>query len=255
MLQLGVMAFVSERKLEKCKKHQQERENVAWATLQIERQIEDEKYRDKKLFNLKKYFPRDVVDKYEDAFKKLPDPEVWRNYKDNIEKQKAEEDYWKEIKKESERLKKEEEERRRRFREAEERRKKEEEERRRRVLLYEIREVRRKRRAKRKFLKIFWPNLCIYGPMEVVVKIAGYCGWQRKQLASRFDLFFKIIAEDVCAICFEKVPDLLFLPCRHQSVCSRCWDSFKTNRDFKWRGEAKCLMCREKITREIVHHN
>ena len=47
---------------------------------------------------------------------------------------------------------------------------------------------------------------------------------------------------DNCSICLSNIPNILFLPCLHQSVCHHCEEIGKL---------VKCSVCRKKIERKI----
>ena len=47
---------------------------------------------------------------------------------------------------------------------------------------------------------------------------------------------------DNCSICLSNIPNILFFPCLHQSVCSQCEEVGKL---------LKCSVCRKKIERKI----
>ena len=47
---------------------------------------------------------------------------------------------------------------------------------------------------------------------------------------------------DNCSICLSNIPNILFLPCLHQYVCSQCEEIGKL---------LKCSVCRKKIERKV----
>lgn len=57
------------------------------------------------------------------------------------------------------------------------------------------------------------------------------------------ELYFKNEQEILCKICYEKISEILILPCGHLTCCFGC---FKESRS------SKCFVCREKILSHVT---